>query len=691
MWNKILKKLKLGKIGVFNKLGIKIGLGFGSLIVFSIIIFFISNSGFGIIERETNISSNMSQFVSKMKDIHKDQKDFILTNQKQDEEKVKIGIEELTSFAEDIILNVDKETKTNIVSLMDYIGRYKVTFDNYTQLSFSIIDERENFNELKEGVLLAINQLSNNQRVYIDNLIYQGENLSTIRSENNVYGLVSNLKDTIYQITIAEREFIINMEIEELQDKYITITRDEIDKANSILKKLSLLFRRDTEKLEQVKEYLKKIEESFEGIVRYELERDQQQPMMNENINQAVNIVRKLEQEAVNKVKDVQVQAVNRLMYVGMGLLLIAGLLSFIITRRITLPVNEAVILANNIANGKLSINGIKRRSKDEIGIMGNSLNKMLNNLQDMIRQISNTSEHLSASSEELLASGEQVSLAAEQVGSSIESVASGAEEQSAQMEQAAVNVDNMVNQIKRVGADAKLIYQGADNVNNNISIGKDSLENSIVKVNQVNHDTLLVSENIQSLGKTTDKIGEIIDLINGIAGQTNLLALNAAIEAARAGEAGRGFSVVADEIRNLAEESSTATEDIVNLIKDIQKNVTEAVGKMDKNVISVKESVNAIEETKTAFNKIDLSNKKLEELVERISDSIQIIVDNSQEVEQVINDVAAISRESAGNAEEVAATSEEQISATEEIVNSARQLTGIAEQLIQVVNRFEI
>ncbi len=689
---KLLKKLKPGKMKYFNKLGFKIGVGFALLIIFSMFLFLISYTGFNTIEKETIVSSNMSQFVIDMKDTNQEQKEFVLTNLKQDEEKVKEDINGLLSYGEELLASADGENGTEVSSLIDYINEYQNSFSEFVQLSYNINDERQRFNELKEEMLLQINQLAKYQMIYIDSLISNEEGLSNIRSQNNIYDLISSLKDTIYMITISEREFLLNLENADEQEKYITQTQNNVGKAKSILSKLSLLIRRPEEKerLSKVKESLAKTEKIFEGIVGYELARDEQTPVMAENMNNAIEIAQNLQQQALSSVKEVQLQAVNRLLTSGIILLLIASILSFIITRRITIPVNQAVELANNIADGNLNISEIKNRSTDEIGVMSNSLNKMLNNLKKMIQQIRNTSERLSASSEELLASGEQVSLAAEQVGSSMETVASGSEEQSAQVEQAAGNVDNMVEKIKIVGEDAKLINQGADNVSNSIFLGKESIENTIKKVNQVNQDTALVSDNIKVLGNTTDEIGKIIDLINGIAAQTNLLALNAAIEAARAGEAGRGFSVVADEIRDLAEESSTATNDIVDLINEIKDNVDQAVKKMNKNVNSVGESVKAINDTKESFNKIDQSNKQLKELVERITNSIQIIINNSQDIDKVIGDVASISQESAENAERVAATSQEQIAATEDIVGSARQLTEIAEELITITNQIQ-
>jgi methyl-accepting chemotaxis protein len=179
--------------------------------------------------------------------------------------------------------------------------------------------------------------------------------------------------------------------------------------------------------------------------------------------------------------------------------------------------------------------------------------------------------------------------------------------------------------------------------------------------------------------------------MINDIAAQTNLLALNAAIEAARAGEAGRGFSVVADEIRQLAEESEDATNQIGGLVKEIQNGVGNAVNKMDETETVVDESVAAIETTGKSFKQINGAALTLSDLIEKISSRSAEVRGNSQEVESAIEQIASVSEEAASNSEEVAAAGEEQSASTEEIVNAAEELSAMAAKLTSIVAEFEI
>lgn len=373
--------------------------------------------------------------------------------------------------------------------------------------------------------------------------------------------------------------------------------------------------------------------------------------------------------------------------------IIVSAVVIYLFSKGISKPILAVTKQAELLADGDLSQDIAEEYldRKDELGKLTDSFARMNKNFRQMIAQISNTSEQVAASSEELSASGEQVGGAAEQVGTTIQTVAAGAEEQSAQVDDTIENLSGLIEQVDEVNKGADTMNNTTANMMESVTRGSKSVSDSIEKIKNVKEDTEEVSTVISDLGKRSDEIGEIVELISNIAEQTNLLALNAAIEAARAGEAGRGFSVVADEIRDLAEESADATGKITGLIKDIRDGVLTATNKMDDSIISVNTSVETIKENGSIFTEINNEAEGLKEIVRNLTQNAQTMAERSYSFQQIMEEIAKVSQEFASSSEEVAASSEEQVAATEEIVSSSKQLADMAEEMSTAVKKFRL
>ncbi len=332
-----------------------------------------------------------------------------------------------------------------------------------------------------------------------------------------------------------------------------------------------------------------------------------------------------------------------------------------------------------------------KTASGDEVKQITMSFNNMICSFRSMMRNIIEVSDHVAASSEELSATGDQVGQTADQVGNAIQDVASGAEEQSAQIDETVKQVEKLFAEISDIDTKTRIMKKEADNVIGHIESGNGAVINSINQINNVKKSATETEKVIKTLGKKSEEISKIIEFISNIASQTNLLALNAAIEAARAGDAGRGFSVVADEIRELAENSANASEKIVGLIKEIQEGASNAIVKTSESIEVVDDSTKAIEDTGKVFGEIKSVAQRLHHLIEEVTQNSQEINHSGEYAKQTINDIAIVSEKFSSNAEEVAASNQEQIAATEEIIESANKLAEMANDLIQVVNKFKV
>ena len=365
----------------------------------------------------------------------------------------------------------------------------------------------------------------------------------------------------------------------------------------------------------------------------------------------------------------------------------------FYINKYISKPINILKNKFKKIAEGELNqkIDDEIVERGDELGSMGKAISSMLNSFRNIVGQIADISESLSSSSEELSASSEEIYASTEQVSTAVQEVASGAEEQSAQIEDTKDSIDDLSDQLDNINEMSNNMDDQAENVIKNLGKGNKAVDNSIDQIKDVKDKSEAVSNKVNELGSLSEEISKIIELIGGISEQTNLLALNAAIEAARAGEAGRGFSVVADEIRELAEESTKATEEIGALINKIQDRVESTIIQVSEAGDAVDNSVEAIETAENSFDEINEAVSNLKKSIENISISVREMNNSSDDVEDAMNQISIVSEEASSNAEEVAASSEEQSASTQEIADASENLAQMAQDLKETVNEFNI
>lgn len=369
---------------------------------------------------------------------------------------------------------------------------------------------------------------------------------------------------------------------------------------------------------------------------------------------------------------------------------LLSMFISFKLSQSITNPLIELLKRTKEIAKGNLT-NPVQATTKDEVGQLSQSFEDMRRSLVELINQMNTLSYELNESSYELSEAANQTGETSSQVAVTINEIADGTSQQA---DTTANVLQKMEKAMKQTEIGYGQVGQTLQNAMESTKVayeGDKAISESIQHLNTVSKTVQFATESIQKLGRRSDEIGGIITIIGDIANQTNLLALNAAIEAARAGEQGKGFAVVADEVRKLAEESSKATSQITNMIKDIQTEIVTTVQTMESTLGAVENQVQIIQCGSQSLNTIVNRVEETEENMKQIKEIFDNLRKNASDVLQCIREVVVITEEAAAASQQVAASAEEQSSTVEEVAANANQLSNLAESLKREINRFKI
>ncbi len=371
-------------------------------------------------------------------------------------------------------------------------------------------------------------------------------------------------------------------------------------------------------------------------------------------VNMVMTKAQQLSKESMIKTASVMVAIV----------LAIVALTYFLLRSMILKPIQEMMTITKDIAQGEGDLTKrVPVHGTDEIASLGGYFNMFIEKLQKMIGKVAHVTDKVASASVELSATAEEISKGTDTLTSRASQTAAAVEEMNATVSQVAQNS----------GKAATLAQETVKTAKDGGSVVSDTISGMQQLSDAVSSSATIISE----LGKSSDQIGEIVRVIEDIADQTNLLALNAAIEAARAGEQGRGFAVVADEVRKLAERTTKATKEIGDMIRQIQQDTRGAVESMQQGTVKVTSGVDLVNRTGEALSRIV-------EMVSESADMIRQIAVASEEqsvaTQQIANDI-----------ENVAKVTKESASGANESAKASHDLSQLATELQGIVGSFKL
>jgi methyl-accepting chemotaxis protein len=365
---------------------------------------------------------------------------------------------------------------------------------------------------------------------------------------------------------------------------------------------------------------------------------------------------------------DQQIQVMkHKIALITVGVLLFALVLISWYTGILFRSIRKILDSLDRMGQGDLTVD-CQIRTGDEMGKIGQQINQTTSNIKHILRETLTIKETIDQEMEQMVRFTEQVSTVSEQVGEAIDQVAQGSQEQASEVEASVLLTSELSEKINSIACIATNIGQQTGEVQRKTEEGSSTIQFLQERIEANSQIAVAVANGFQDLVAKSQQINAIADAINSIATQTNLLSLNAAIEAARAGDAGKGFTVVAQEVGKLAEESAEATKNIKNIIEEIAQTLgmaSEAVGKMGQISSRVED---ALKETSNFFHGIEASVQNISQHINDLEITMQTANQTRDAVTQAIENISQVSEETAAIAQEVSASVQQQISSVGEV-----------------------
>ena len=372
---------------------------------------------------------------------------------------------------------------------------------------------------------------------------------------------------------------------------------------------------------------------------------------------------------------------------IGIALLLLIGVL---VIRSITSPIQFLSSLLNKMRDGDFTVKS-DVTGKDELGQLMTTFNETVSTLNSALNNVTTASLELEETAMELSANVNQSSSSSQHIASSIQEISAGAEQTKQKLEGNAVLLEQVRTGFNQIEETMDTLHDIASASVEKSVEGSSIVQTNVAKMQDIQSSISQSNEVILNLAERVNSVDQILATIDAISGQTNLLALNAAIEAARAGEHGKGFAVVADEVRKLAEQSLEATKSVAEILASIKDDTKQSVKIMEVVMSDTNSGLHATENTAEKFEEILASSQSVAPNIEELAKTMENLNATFQTFASNADVILSISINNANNSEEVTAATEQQTHALEDMNDSARGLSEVASKLNTITQQFII
>lgn len=512
------------------------------------------------------------------------------------------------------------------------------------------------------------------------------------------------IKTTEMMAIFREKNIMIADYINSPEEKFVTAFEEKRKEFNALQEELiSSINTKDEEKLFT---YIQNTDSKMNDVFLEEIVKDVAagntdnintnrvftQSLSNEAVRylgELRELINNSREDALKETKDSISRSII-VLFISIGIAIILGvIIAIVINRMIQKSLNNVIHMANEISNGNLSVEVSTYTSKDELGQLSTVMNTMLLNLRDMMKRITNVSETVSMQSEELMQSSHEVKESGIQVAATMQELSLGSESQANASSELAETMSSFGEKIKESNSFGETIVFSAVSVQSLTEEGQQLMNSSIEQMKKINNIVKGSVEKVKNLDQQSKEISKLVGVIQSIAEQTNLLALNAAIEAARAGEHGKGFAVVASEVRKLAEQVSLSITDITGIVQNIQLESDNVVTSLEEGYSEVEKGTEDIQTTGKTFDEMHHAISEVVDKIQGVAIRLVEIDQDCGKMSNSIEDIASISEESAAGIEQTAASIQQTSTSMEEIAGSANQLATLSEELNGLLKTF--